>query len=64
MRSADSDGLWPALPVRNLIEDLASTEFETGLQTGKFNSRGIVIRDPSSGGEQERVFASQFRRMG
>ena len=58
---ADSDGLWPTLPVRDLIEDLASTEFETGLQTGKFNSRGIVTRDPSSGGGQERIFASQFR---
>ena len=38
----DGDGLWPAEPVRDLIEDLRSQEFETGLHTGKFNSRGII----------------------
>jgi hypothetical protein len=59
---AEDDGLWPPSPVRDLVEDLASTELETGLRTGKFNSRGIVTRGPLSGGEQERVLARQFRR--
>jgi hypothetical protein len=58
---ADSDGIWPPLPVRDLIEDLASPELETGLQTGKFNSRGVVSRDPTSGGDLERSLAKQFR---
>jgi hypothetical protein len=59
---AEDDGLWPSLPIRDLVEDLASTELETGLRTGKFNSRGIVTRGPLSGGEQERVLAGQSRR--
>ena len=57
---ADSNGLWPALPIRDLIEGLASPDLEKGLQTGKFNNRGIVTRDPASGGELERALAGQF----
>ena len=37
-----SDGLWPAEPVRDLIEDLQSPAFENGLRSGKLNSRGLV----------------------
>lgn len=56
----DSDGLWPAEPVRNLIEDLESTGLEAGLRTGKFNSRGLVAGSLTDGGVQERGLAAQF----
>jgi hypothetical protein len=55
------DGLWPAEPVRDLVEDLASQHFESGLDTGKFNSRGIITRSPAEGGTQERQLAAQYR---
>jgi hypothetical protein len=35
----DTDGVWPAEPVRDLVEDLKSPKFEEGLHTGMFNSR-------------------------
>jgi len=57
----DSDGLWPAEPVRELIEDLRSQRFEEGLHTGKFNSRGITSRSPGDGGIQERQLAAKHR---
>jgi hypothetical protein len=57
----DGDGLWPAEPVRDLIEDLGSQKFETGLHTGKFNSRGIISRSLADGGAQERQLAAQYR---
>ena len=56
-----SDGLWPAEPVRDLIEDLQSPAFENGLRSGKLNSRGLVWSSPADGGIQERDFAAQFR---
>ena len=59
---AETDGLWPSLPVRDLVEDLASTELEAGLRTGRFNSRGMVTRGAQAGGEEERALAAQFRR--
>jgi hypothetical protein len=57
----DSDGLWPAEPVRDLIEDLGSEHIETGLRTAKLNSRGTVWSSPTVGGVQERDLAAQFR---
>jgi len=56
-----SDGLWPAEPVRDLIEDLQSPAFENGLRSGKLNRRGLVWSSPADGGVQERDFAAQFR---
>jgi hypothetical protein len=57
----DGDGLWPAEPVRDLIEELHSEKFETGLHTGKFNSRGVTSRSLADGGAQERQLAAQYR---
>jgi hypothetical protein len=58
---AEADGLWPADPVRDLIEELASDELESGLRTEKFNSRGVVSRRLDSGGELERTLAAEIR---
>jgi hypothetical protein len=57
----DGDGLWPAHPVRDLIEDLASQQIEKGVLTGKFNSRGLVTRSLAGGGAPERQLAAQYR---
>lgn len=37
---ADADGRWPAAPVRELIEDLASQSVESGFRIGMLNRRG------------------------
>ncbi len=57
----DPDGLWPAEPVPDLIEHLHSPKFETGLYTGRFNSRGMTFRSPGDGGTQERRLAAHYR---
>lgn len=56
-----ADCQWPAEPVRALIEDLRSTRFETGLKTGRFNSRGMAFRSLEDGGAEERQLAAQHR---
>ena len=58
----DADGLWPAAPVSNLIEDLESDAFESGLRSGKINSRGLVTWSPAEGGAHDRTLAAQFRQ--
>jgi hypothetical protein len=64
----DPDGTWPTLPVRNVIEKIASAKVEEGFTTGTYNKRGFTTRGPADGGEQERVLANQFddwaRRIG
>jgi len=57
----DSDGLWPAEAVRDLIEDLRSPEVEAGLHNGEFQSRGMTFRSLDDGGAQERALAAQHR---
>lgn len=57
----DTDGVWPAEPVRDLVEDLKSPKFEEGLHSGIFNSRGMTFRSLDDGGAQERALAAQHR---
>jgi hypothetical protein len=54
-----SAGLWPAGPVRDLIEDLQSPAFENGLRSGKLNNRGLVWSSPADTGIHERGLAAQ-----
>jgi HPt (histidine-containing phosphotransfer) domain-containing protein len=56
-----SDGTWPCLPVRELIEQLAEDAIEHGLAIGVFNKRGVHFRGP--GGEQERAIAERFNGL-
>jgi hypothetical protein len=56
-----SDGIWPAEPVRELIEMIGSTRIETGLHTGIVNTRGITSRGVYDGGTQERELAARYR---
>jgi Helix-turn-helix domain len=54
------DGIWPAEPVRDLLEEIGSPDLESGLQVGRYNSRGITSRGPYDGGDQERALSEQY----
>ncbi len=58
---AGADGAWPAEPVRDLIEELASEDLEGGLVLEILDSRGITWRGMTDGGEQERSLAARYR---
>jgi hypothetical protein len=55
-----SDGIWPAAPVRDLVEELESDAFESGLSSGKINSRGLMTWSLTEGGAKDRAFAAQL----
>lgn len=56
----DPDGTWPCAVIREVIEDLDSTELERGFRAGVHNGRGVVMRDPSAGGASERALAEEY----
>ncbi len=55
------DGVWPAEPVRDMIERIGSQELENGFLIGRLNSRGVTSRGVYDGGQQERDLAAQYR---
>lgn len=57
---AGTDGAWPAEPVREVIERLRSDDIEAGLHMGRFNQRGVVTRNPLSGGALERSLKDRY----
>lgn len=59
----DADGAWPLIPVRELMERIASQEFDNGLRIGRFNGRGVITRDPLGGGALERGVAEGYEAM-
>lgn len=59
---ADVDGIWPPVPVRNLIESTRNRNLERGIAIGRINSRGITSRGIYDGGDQERTLASQYKQ--
>jgi hypothetical protein len=56
-----SDGVWPNDAVRDLLEELRSSDIEAGLHKGTFQSRGLTFRSLDDGGAQERALAAQHR---
>jgi len=57
----DGDGVWPAEPVRDLIDDLGSKRIDTGVHIGKMNQRGVTSRGVFDGGDQERELETRYR---
>ena len=55
------DGVWPAEPVRDVIERIGSQELENGFLIGRLNSRGVTSRGVYDGGQQERDLAARYR---
>lgn len=56
------DGIWPHEAVRGIIERIESNELEGGLETGRFNQRGVASRVFGEGGKQERDIAENYQR--
>lgn len=56
-----TDGVWPAVPVRDVIEAIGSRELENGVILGRLNSRGVTSRWVYDGGQQERDLAKQYQ---
>ena len=60
----EQTGSGPAEAIRELIEDLKSTNLESGLVIGVLNSRGVTTRGVYDGGAQEWALAAKYRRWG
>lgn len=59
----DPDGLWPCLPVRELLEDPTAESIRNGFECGVRNNRGVHRRGMLDGGEQERTLAAHYRGL-
>src|ERR1700731_1816040 len=52
---------WPPEPVRDIIEMCQSRDLEKGFQIGLYNRRGVTVRLPTDGGQQERCAGLRLR---
>lgn len=59
----DSDGIWPHVAVRNLIERLNNELIDRHIEMGIYNSRGVVSRGLNDGGRQEQELAEKYKKM-
>jgi hypothetical protein len=55
----DDDGTWPCEAVRNIIEEVSSTQLDRGVHIGEMIKRGAHFRSP--GGDQERALAAKYQ---
>ncbi|MBD2078312.1 hypothetical protein H6F86_31380 [Phormidium sp. FACHB-592] len=58
---SDPDGMWPHQGVRDLIEELANPDLEDDWQVQILNNRGVTVRMPTDGGEQERALVERYQ---
>jgi hypothetical protein len=58
---SDSDGTWPCLAVRDLLDRPDTADIRRGFHTGVQNNRGVHNRAPDAGGAQEKDLAGHFR---
>jgi transcriptional regulator with XRE-family HTH domain len=58
----EADGIWPAIPIRELIEITRSQHLENGISVGIHNKRGATWRAMNDGGAQERNLAIYYRK--
>jgi hypothetical protein len=56
----ESDGTWPCIAVRDVIEEVDSGKLTLGFEIGISNKRDVVVKSPFAGGEQERQLAQQY----
>jgi transcriptional regulator with XRE-family HTH domain len=55
------DGIWPHEAVRGIIETSRSEVIERNIASGILDRRGVTMRNPGDGGEQEWSLAKQYR---
>jgi hypothetical protein len=60
---AASDGHWPAVEVRDILETLQSERIENGFISGALNQRGMTTRAIEDGGLQEQELAAKYMRQ-
>lgn len=58
---AGDDGIWPAVPVRKVIEISRSEIIERSIAGGILEKRGATARNPADGGNLEKGTAAQYR---
>jgi transcriptional regulator with XRE-family HTH domain len=58
---SEPDGLWPCIPVRDVLDDIATEALHSGFSSGIYNKRGIVSKSMREGGAQERELAKAYR---
>lgn len=54
------DGVWPAEPVRDLLDEPGADRLTEGFLAGVANNRGMTIRGLFEGGRQERDLAAKY----
>jgi hypothetical protein len=55
----DEDGVWPAVAVRDVLEEIGNEKIAESMAIGLYNQRGVHWRD--IGGKQERDLATMYR---
>ncbi|MFL5329984.1 MAG: hypothetical protein ACJ8C4_13850 [Gemmataceae bacterium] len=55
--------LWPSSEIASLMEEIGTQDLFHGFVSGTLNSRGVVSRDPRSGGQLERILVQRFRDL-
>jgi addiction module HigA family antidote len=56
---AEEDGVWPCIPICEVMERIASPRIATGFDVGVYNARGVHSR--GEGGAQERELVAKYR---
>jgi hypothetical protein len=59
----DTDGSWPAAPVREVIERIGRSELDDGFRVQILNSRGVQSRGFAEGGDRERERAAHYNQL-
>lgn len=59
----DTDGTWPAAPVRDVIERIGRSELDDGFRVQVLNSRGVQTRGLREGGDRERARSAHYTRL-
>lgn len=56
----DTDGTFPCLPVRDILEAAPDDRLARGFSIGVYNKRGVTSRGMAEGGQQEYDLAAQY----
>ena len=61
--AGEPGGVWPPLPVRELLDRPDAANLRRGFRTGVFNKRGMVTKAIYEGGAQERALVERYRAL-